>query len=345
MHKGISPVIASILLVIIVLALSSAYLIFTGRLATEQTESGQQQSQEFTKGVSTNLKIDGVEGQDVIVRNIGSQTISNTSLLVFVEDTKLNYTLTSDIAPDAIARLRLSGLWLIGAGDRTLRIQGPSSGDTLRIRIKPAEGRVADLRFEEGSGSQAFDSSGNGNTGTLTNMDEADWVQGKFGKALDFDGSNDYVDLGSGPSLDLPAFTAELWWKGKAGVAWTGPLQVKLSGKKGFMMVGETSAVDAYRPHLTIWNGNAETNKFTTSDFLAYPFANFRHIVWSWDGTTAKFYLDGASKAVSTTPVSGYATMGAFVARGYSHAGGVIDEVRVYNQVYTPDTLYIMTTA
>lgn len=47
------------------------------------------------------------------------------------------------------------------------------------------------------TGETLRDVSGNGNHGTLTNMDAAsDWVTTSKGLALDFDGVNDYVDLG-----------------------------------------------------------------------------------------------------------------------------------------------------
>ena len=51
--------------------------------------------------------------------------------------------------------------------------------------------------LNEGSGSLVNDSSGKGNTGTLTNMDPAtDWVPTPRGVGLDFDGSNDYINVG-----------------------------------------------------------------------------------------------------------------------------------------------------
>ena len=40
----------------------------------------------------------------------------------------------------------------------------------------------------------AYDSSGNGNDGNLTNGPT--WTSGKIGGALSFDGVDDYVDLG-----------------------------------------------------------------------------------------------------------------------------------------------------
>ena len=48
------------------------------------------------------------------------------------------------------------------------------------------------------TGNTLKDVSGNGNDGTLTNMDAAtDWVGTSKGLALDFDGDNDYIELGS----------------------------------------------------------------------------------------------------------------------------------------------------
>jgi Concanavalin A-like lectin/glucanases superfamily len=73
-------------------------------------------------------------------------------------------------------------------------------------------GLVGHWKFDESGGSTAVDSSGSGNTGTLTNMDPStDWVAGKVGNALDFDGSNDYVSLGNnalGNLGDLHTVTA-----------------------------------------------------------------------------------------------------------------------------------------
>ena len=47
------------------------------------------------------------------------------------------------------------------------------------------------------SGSTLMDISGRGNHGTLTNMDPAtDWVPGPNGYALDFDGTNDFINIG-----------------------------------------------------------------------------------------------------------------------------------------------------
>ena len=64
----------------------------------------------------------------------------------------------------------------------------------------PTAGLVGYWLFNEGSGTTVQDSSGNSNTGTLVNGPI--WVTGRYGPGLNFDGVNDYVDVGSGFSLD-----------------------------------------------------------------------------------------------------------------------------------------------
>jgi hypothetical protein len=48
-------------------------------------------------------------------------------------------------------------------------------------------------KFDEGSGTVAYDSSGNNKTGTIVNAPT--WVAGKLGSALDFNGIDSYVKI------------------------------------------------------------------------------------------------------------------------------------------------------
>ncbi|MDT8301292.1 MAG: hypothetical protein RQ760_07385, partial [Sedimentisphaerales bacterium] len=66
-------------------------------------------------------------------------------------------------------------------------------------------------RFDEGSGTTAVDSSGNGNDGIFNG--DPQWVMGYFGGALEFDGVDDWLDCGSDPSLDLTTWTITFWLK------------------------------------------------------------------------------------------------------------------------------------
>lgn len=57
---------------------------------------------------------------------------------------------------------------------------------------EPIEGLIAHWKFDEGEGDIAYDSAGD-NDGTIYGVD---WTTGIIDGALDFDGEDDYVDVG-----------------------------------------------------------------------------------------------------------------------------------------------------
>lgn len=72
-------------------------------------------------------------------------------------------------------------------------------------------GLVADWRFDESEGSTAYD----------THM----WVDGKYGKALQFDGVDDYVEVPNDPSLNpTTEIRVEAWIKRLKGRTWQHPV-------------------------------------------------------------------------------------------------------------------------
>ena len=79
------------------------------------------------------------------------------------------------------------------------------------------DGLVGEWNFDEGFGSSSADTSGNGNTGTVYG---ATWTEGMFEKALSFDGTSDYVDVGNSSSLNplgSSTFSLEAWFYEKGG--------------------------------------------------------------------------------------------------------------------------------
>ena len=75
-----------------------------------------------------------------------------------------------------------------------------------------AKGLVGWWKFDETNGTVAYDSSGNGNDGNLTNGPT--WTTGKIGGALSFDGVNDFVSVAHSNGLNLVgAFSVSLWFK------------------------------------------------------------------------------------------------------------------------------------
>ena len=72
-------------------------------------------------------------------------------------------------------------------------------------------GLIGYWKFDEGSDTTVADSSGNGNNGTLIN--NPTWVDGKFYKALQFNGSNQYIDYGNILNIGTSSFTISTWIK------------------------------------------------------------------------------------------------------------------------------------
>lgn len=75
-----------------------------------------------------------------------------------------------------------------------------------------ASGLVGYWNLDEGTGTTAYDNSGNSNTGTLSGSPS--WVQGKYGDALNFNAaSNQYVSLASLPTSGTGSFSIFSWIK------------------------------------------------------------------------------------------------------------------------------------
>ncbi len=132
--------------------------------------------------------------------------------------------------PDAIELLgkvedastaKLSGL----AQDTTYywridEVQSDGSSAQGKVWSFRTGGLVTWWKFDEGSGSTAADSAG-GNHGTLNNMGDGNWISGKTGSALDFDGLDDYVDVGDDPSIQRDVFSLAAWIKAsELGTGW-----------------------------------------------------------------------------------------------------------------------------
>src|SRR3954469_20020736 len=62
-------------------------------------------------------------------------------------------------------------------------------------------GSVLELRLDEGSGTTAMDSSGNGNAATLVNGPV--WTTGKNGGGMSLDGVNDNLSISNSASLNV----------------------------------------------------------------------------------------------------------------------------------------------
>jgi len=164
-----------------------------------------------------------------------------------------------------------------------------------------------------------------------------DWVAGKSGTGLQFDGVDDYVKLPSSASLSTPKFTLELWWNASSVGSWGGPFSNRIANANGFQFVNQLSSLTQFQPHLVIWNGASETGNYYAQVTYNLPFLGFKHFVWTYDGGAPRFYADGMEYAVTSTSVSNYPESSqVMIGRSYSAVGGKIDEVAVFNRSFSP---------
>src|SRR5262249_26223104 len=97
----------------------------------------------------------------------------------------------------------------------SLTVSGPGGSKTatkinfIIVQTNPT-GLVAAYSFDEGSGTTVTDVSGYGNHGTLNG---ATWTTaGKFGGALSFNGTSNWVTVNDAPSLDFTTgMSLEAW--------------------------------------------------------------------------------------------------------------------------------------
>jgi len=195
--------------------------------------------------------------------------------------------------------------------------------------LDPHLGLVGWWRFDEGAGTIAEDSSGYGNDGTIYG---ATWVDGKYGKALSFDGTDDYVDCGNAASLSpTNEETVIMWVKPSAGY---GELYPRLIAHDDYvrLYVYIDSATGRLHIHFYTSGGIAGV---TSS--LSLGIDTWTHVAFLYDGDYMKLYLNGVLYATSAKVSGTINSAGTNLAIGNNLGKtrsfkGVIDEVRVYNR-------------
>ena len=208
---------------------------------------------------------------------------------------------------------------------------------------------VARWAFDEGSGTSAADSSGNGNTGTVANG--ALWESGKVGSgALALDGTNDHVNAGSASSLDdLAQFSISFWAKAdSAGGGSLGRYISKNSNSGG----GSGWAVYNQLNRITFLANFSGTDLEVQSGWNSLSTGAWTHWMITWDGSAdaqnVHIYKNGVetgynlkTNAVGSrvSDASRSVVIGGDGEATDRYFDGAIDDVRIYNRVLASDVI------
>jgi len=111
--------------------------------------------------------------------------IDNTTVLPYWIEKKVNASYAI-IWVNVFSNAMTDGKILMYYGNPSVSSESNANNTFIRV----IDGVVGSWNFDEGSGTTAHDVSGNSNDGTIYG---ATWVDGKYNKALNFDGVNDYV--------------------------------------------------------------------------------------------------------------------------------------------------------
>lgn len=207
-------------------------------------------------------------------------------------------------------------------------------------------GLVGWWTFNEGSGTNAFDYSGNGNTGALINSPVR--TNGVIGGALSFNGTSTYVVANSSPVNPASnSFTISMWVNVKSfaypecGTCGPRVILCNLDGINTFQMIIGKSAGSTNSFGFAIeQSGTFYIQEITADIYLTNTWYN---IAFSFDENThaVVVYVNGVS--VPTTVFVGTYSGGTANGKLYlavrsdlvRYFNGLLDDVCIYNRVLT----------
>jgi hypothetical protein len=228
---------------------------------------------------------------------------------------------------------------------------------TTQLTVTGAASLVARWGFDETSGAQALDASGNGRHGVISGP--VNRVAGVLGNALEFNGST-HVEVADSliPSLESFTFTAWVW---ESSQNLDRPIldfccTNSLVGMHMWVNTTGSSVVSPGRLYVNLRATSPASNELLYAAPGTLPAGVWNHIAVSYDGQTrtGRIYANGIRRdsiilAAGKVPtLSGVLYMGYRVtnttdARSGARFIGRLDEVRLYNQSFSDaqmDSLY-----
>ncbi len=201
-------------------------------------------------------------------------------------------------------------------------------------------GLVGYWTFDEGQGSTAHDISGNGLDGKLNGNPK--WVAGHLGSALDFDGSDDYVEVPNNPLLSLTdAITIAAWTNMRANASG----EMAIVSKGGWAANDLPYELTETPGDVIFWQFYNDAGRDTCSP-TSPPVGEWHHIGATYDGKVFKCYIDGklaeewayAGKMPKNTAAMAIGRR----SRGGTMFNGMIDDVAIYDRALSLDEIQLI---
>ncbi len=217
--------------------------------------------------------------------------------------------------------------------------------ETVSGALDPAI--VLYFSFDDEEGNKVTDLSGNGNDGSVNS---AKWVDGKYGKALEFDGEGAHVEVKSDVSFDIVQGITMMAWINKPEF---------LPGNNGETIISRKDS-GSYCFEVSGWE-NASPEKLDTEMQISgtyhrvaspdpVPLNVWVHTAVTYDGDSIRLYIDGQMVAEESWPGEmtnnttnnlyvGIESDGTIPDATHGSFKGLIDEVLVANRAFSADEI------
>ncbi len=213
-----------------------------------------------------------------------------------------------------------------------LTLAGTAMGEMSR------NGLVGEWLFDEGSGNIAKDSSGNKNDGIIYG---ATFVDGKFRKALSFDGDG-YVNIGKISQITSNSdWTVAFWMRSAAAENYRNPFDANFVGEGNNQGPRfEQNNLKGFRLYIGTTVENYQSHAYTD----ALRANTWYHIVAVRSGNSLIGYFDGMQSFYKSCTLCPQSFSNVNIGRGFSTSPerwfiGIVDDVRIYNRALTTEEI------
>jgi hypothetical protein len=191
---------------------------------------------------------------------------------------------------------------------------------------------VAHWKLDEGSGTTLKDESEYNNKGTTKG--NPTWIDGVKGKALRFNGSNQFATVPDNASLDLSgSLTIATWIKPEKTAT-------------QYLIKKAESPIDGYELSLASngkvffrFNQETSSNTYRLNSSTSYPAngSTWMHVAITYDGSTLRMYIDGkedSRQSYSSPPPVNMNDLELTIGsgfNGYRGLQGAMDDIHIFN--------------
>ncbi len=219
--------------------------------------------------------------------------------------------------------------------------------DTNAIaQLFAAPAPLLQLKFDESSGSTAFDATGHGWNGTLVNGPA--WVSGQSGNAVSMNGVNQYVSLPAGVVSSLNDFTISAWVNLNALSAGSRLFDFG-TGTGNYMFLSPAAPAGGLCFAITTAGAsNEQSINYTNNLSLGI----WHHVAVTFAAGIGILYLDGlpvaTNSAINLTPsLLGNTTQNWIGRSQFSnnpYLNGLVDDFRIYDGALSPGEIASLVT-